>query len=140
MSDTSTIPSHLSTQASASLRVLYADDMDELRQLMQHTLAAGGFQITCMPDGMDAWNEIQQHPSDYDVLITDHHMAQMNGLELVQHLRQSGFGGRIIVISSELSEATDHAYHELHVDALLKKPIKFAQLPALLRNLTASHP
>lgn len=128
-----------SPATAAPVHVLYADDVRELRQLMHHALTVSGFQITCVPDGIDAWNEIQQHPGRYHVLITDHHMPQMSGLELVRQLRQSEFGGRIIVISSELGEATDLAYHELQVDALLKKPAKFTQLPTLIRNLTSSN-
>lgn len=125
-----------SPAAPAPIRVLYADDMEGLRQLMRHALSAPGFEITCVPDGAEAWHEIQQHPGHYDVLITDHHMPQMGGMELVQHLRRSDFAGHIIVISSELGEAADFAYHALRVDALLKKPAKFTQLPALIRNLT----
>ena len=120
------------------VHILYADDVRELRQLMRHALAVSGFEITCVPDGTDAWTEIRQHPERYQVLITDHHMPQMSGLELVRQLRQSDFGGRIIVISSELGETTDLAYHELKVDALLKKPVKFTELPDLIRRLIAA--
>lgn len=136
MSDSQPSPRAPATAVPAPVRVLYADDVRELRQLMHHALAATGFEITCVPDGIDAWNEIQQHPGHYHVLITDHHMPQMSGLELVQQLRQSDFNGHIIVISSELGEITDLTYDELRVDALLKKPVKFTQLPALIRNLT----
>lgn len=124
--------------APVSVQVLYADDVRELRQLMRHALTVAGFAITCVPDGADAWAEIQRHPAQYHVLITDHHMPQMSGLELVRRLRQSDFAGRIIVISSELGESTNLAYHELNVDALLKKPVKFTQLPDLIRRLTAA--
>ena len=124
--------------APVRVQVLYADDVRELRQLMRHALTVAGFAITCVPDGADAWAEIQRHPAQYHVLITDHHMPQMSGLELVRRLRQSDFAGRIIVISSELGESTDLAYHELNVDALLKKPVKFTQLPDLIRRLTAA--
>ncbi len=71
----------------------------------------------------------------YDVVITDHNMPRMNGLELVQQLRATGYPGKIIVVSSDLSEAVDQTYHNLNVDRVFKKPFQFARLRDLVKEL-----
>ncbi|MFZ9682396.1 MAG: response regulator [Cephaloticoccus sp.] len=77
-------------------------------------------------------------PARFECVITDHHMPRMSGVELVRHLRDFGYRGRIVVISSELGPATDARYHALAVDLLLKKPVKFNLLPGLLAGLPAT--
>jgi CheY-like chemotaxis protein len=69
------------------------------------------------------------------VIITDHHMPGINGLELVTHIRTGTFDGKIIVFSSELSQAVDDAYRRLKVDHILPKPIFPAQLRAVFATL-----
>jgi CheY-like chemotaxis protein len=61
-------------------------------------------------------------------------MPNMNGLEFVTHLRALDFPGKIMVFSSELSEAIARLYREQHVDRILYKPI----LPSALRTHLAA--
>lgn len=135
MNDSSEKPIATTAPHPAGPCVLYADDVRELRVLMQHTLESLGWTVHCVNDGTEAWQEIQRRPHRYDIIITDHHMPNMNGLELVRHLRKHHFAGRIVVISSDLSEDTDLRYQQLDVDVLLKKPVKFTALAALLHEL-----
>ena len=101
----STVTSPTSNSApKKSLRVLYADDMKELRHLLEVVLGRDGHKVDSVPDGHLAFNLLQANPGTYDVVITDHHMPTMSGLELVGRLRAMDFKGRIIVFSSELSE------------------------------------
>jgi two-component system chemotaxis response regulator CheY len=113
--------------------VLYADDLLELRELMQLVLMRDGHTLEAFADASLALPRIEAAPGDFDVVITDHHMPVMNGLEFVQHLRQTPYAGRILVFSSELAPAVREAYLALGVDHVLAKPV----LPAELRRLLA---
>lgn len=112
-------------------RILYADDMHDLRELARLSLGRDGHTVDGVPDGVPALNKVTADPTAYDIVITDHHMVHMNGLELVTRLRALGFPGRIVVFSSELSSEVNEAYKSLNVDAILFKPI----LPNVLREL-----
>ena len=70
-----------------SLRVLYADDMKELRQLLEVVLGRDGHKVESVPDGNLALDLLKDNPAAYDVVITDHHMPTVSGLELVARLR-----------------------------------------------------
>jgi CheY-like chemotaxis protein len=115
------------------LRVLYAEDLRDLREVARMALTRDGHTIECVPDGLQALQKIKAQPDSLDLLITDHHMPQMNGLELVTALRALPFSAKIIVFSSELSPVVAAAYHALNVDRILPKPI----FPSELRQVRA---
>lgn len=122
------------THPSRRCRVIYADDVRELRLLVNHILSEEGHTVKCVADGRCALEELQRPDAAYDIVITDHNMPHMSGLELVRKLRQADFPGKIIVVSSDLSMEVDQAYHELHVDHVFKKPFSFTHL----RNLVGA--
>jgi two-component system, chemotaxis family, chemotaxis protein CheY len=133
----STTPSTVSQSAASSLpartqpaRVLYADDLPELREVMRLILHGEGFQVETVSDGDEALQLITEHPDEFDLLITDHHMPRMNGLELVRRLGATAFRGKIMVFSSELDPQVHHDYHNMGVPVILPKPIR----PGVLRK------
>lgn len=118
-----------------SFRVLYADDMRELRQLLEIVLGRDGHKVESVHDGKLALEMIKKDPGAYDVIITDHHMPNISGLEIVAQLRAMKYPGRIIVFSSELSTEVDAAYRRHHVDHILPKPIFPSDLRAIFATL-----
>lgn len=123
------------------LRILYAEDMRELRQVAQMSLTRQGYSIECCVDGVTALERLIAAPESFDVLITDHHMPNMNGLELVGALRRTqSFKCKIIVFCSELSPQVSAAYAALRVDAFLKKPVFPSALREVLVRLQSSAP
>jgi CheY-like chemotaxis protein len=98
-------------------------------------LAKEGHLVETANDGLEALDWLTQAPAAFDLLITDHHMPGMNGLELVGRLRTLRFPGQIVVFSSELSEEITAAYHRLRVDCILPKPVFPATLRAVLAGL-----
>lgn len=115
------------------MRVLYADDMPELRELIRIVLGRDGHVVEGVSDGKPALDRVLANPTEFDLVISDHHMTNMNGLELVTLLRAKHFPGKIIVFSSELNPEVTEAYERLKVNAVLFKPI----LPAELRKTIA---
>lgn len=118
-----------------SMRVLYADDMRELRQLLEIVLGRDGHKVDSVHDGKLALEMLKKDLTAYDVVITDHHMPTISGLELVAELRNIRYPGRIIVFSSELSTEVDAAYRRHHVDHILPKPIFPSDLRAIFATL-----
>jgi two-component system chemotaxis response regulator CheY len=113
-----------------SPRVLYAEDVRELREVMRLILQDVGYTIETVKNGAEAFHRLGEDVDGFDLLITDHHMPEMNGLELVHRLRSSPFRGKIMVFSSELDPAVHREYHRIGVEVILPKPVR----PALLRK------
>ena len=124
-----------SVPARKFFRVLYADDMLQLRELIAIVLHRDGHVVETAANGRLALDKITAAPEAFDVIITDHHMPGITGLELVSAVRNLPYQGKIIVFSSELSEEVDAAYRRLKVDHILPKPIFPAQLRAVFATL-----
>ncbi|MEO5958385.1 MAG: response regulator [Opitutaceae bacterium] len=112
------------------LRVLYADDMQELRDVVRISLSREGHSVECVGDGSSALQRLADDPA-FDLVISDHHMPKMNGLELVSRLRALPFAGKIMIFSSELSPVIAASYRRQGVDRILYKPV----FPSALRQV-----
>jgi CheY-like chemotaxis protein len=121
-----------SASAKKTRRVLYVDDMRELREVARLALSRAGHHVECVADGKDAFELLSAHPEAYDIVITDHHMAGMNGLELVMRLREIKYPGRIAVVSSEMGADIAEEYRRLAVNRIHYKPVELAELRALV--------
>ena len=115
-------------------RVLYVDDMRELREVARLALTRAGHKVDCAPDGSDALEMVKPNPAAYDIVISDHHMGGMNGLELVMKLRDIHFPGMIAIVSSELNIDVEDEYRRLGIEKILNKPVELAQLRALVNE------
>lgn len=120
-----------------TLRILYADDVRELRELMGIVLSAEGHMLETCSNGLLACEQMRLLPFTYDLVITDHHMPLMNGLELVREIRRLPYAGRIIVFSSELNESVHDQYLALGVDRVLTKPVRPKEFRLLIAEMFA---
>ena len=125
-------PSAHSLKPKKFLRILYADDVHELRDVARISFSREGHGIECVADGALALQRVTADPA-FDLVITDHHMPNMNGLQLVAALREISFPGKIMVFSSDLSSRVRAGYEELKVDSILYKPV----FPSVLRQTLA---
>ncbi|MEO6875759.1 MAG: response regulator [Opitutaceae bacterium] len=116
-------PFAVGSHPSRPLRILYADDVRELRDLMRMVLTKQGHNVETVDSGAPALTRLSEAQPGFDLLITDHHMPGVNGLELVRQTRESPYSGKIVVFSSEISEEVHEQYRRFAVDAILPKPI-----------------
>jgi two-component system chemotaxis response regulator CheY len=129
------VTTHSSRKADAKTRrVLYVDDMRELREVAKLALTRCGHSVDVAPDGADAFEMIIADNIGYDIVITDHHMSGMNGLELVMKLREAKYPGMIAVVSSELNDDVEADYRRLGVDKILYKPVSLADMRKLVQE------
>lgn len=73
---------------SESLTVLVVDDEESVRNLLNQYLA-DKYTITMAMNGQEAWDKIQHLDGNIDVLLSDIHMPLMDGVSLMQNVRES---------------------------------------------------
>jgi len=88
-----------------SPHVLLVDDHDGVRAVLAHLLAqlCPTATIAEAAHGAEALSLVAQH--NLDLIITDHQMPIMSGLQLVRSLRAQGMRMPIVVLSSDTSIA-----------------------------------
>lgn len=118
-----------------ALRILYADDMQELRDVARLSLGRAGHRIECVADGQQAIEVLAANLKGYDLVISDHHMPILNGLGVVSKLRELNFPGKVLIFCSELSPAVSDLYRQLKVDRILYKPVFPSELRQVLDEL-----
>lgn len=113
---------------SDSLKILVVEDEKALAHITATMLGGPGSKVTTARNGWEALIKIGLAARPFDVVITDHRMPRLTGLELVRRLRAKNFGGKILVLSAHLAEEEIHAYEELNVDMMMTKPFDFDEL------------
>jgi DNA-binding response OmpR family regulator len=119
-------------------RVLCAEDHDQVAELIRIILMRAGYEVECAADGAEALQKINAATVPYDIVITDHVMPEMDGLQLVRALREKGFSGTVIVQSARLSAKERSEYCTLGVTRFIEKPVRPETLRALLNGIPSS--
>lgn len=65
--------------------IMTADDSNSIRQMVNFTLKQSGYEVIEAKDGKDALSKIGS--SIINMLITDLNMPNMDGIELIRHVR-----------------------------------------------------
>ena len=69
-----------------SKQILIADDSESIREVLAFILENSGYQVLQARDGLDALKYFDGR--SIDLLITDYHMPNLNGLELTVQVRR----------------------------------------------------
>lgn len=118
-----------------SLRILLAEDNASVLALLKKFLQTSGHIIEVAENGKEALVKYQQNPPD--LLLTDINMPIMNGLELIEKIRQEKTETWIpIIILSALSDEQDIINGlEYGADDYLTKPINLSILRAKIKSM-----
>ncbi len=86
------------------MKILIVDDSSTMRRIIGNVVMQLGFNkenYDEAEDGLKAWNLLKEN--NYDVILTDWNMPNMNGLELVKKVRMEGTHIKtpIIMITTE---------------------------------------
>lgn len=113
--------------------VLIVDDVAANRTILERQLEQLGLRVTSCVNGRKALDEIAGG-LDVDLILTDHNMPEMDGLELTRHLFERGDDTPIILLSSNPSVA-DKDPSRKYLHGLMQKPVPRRELFAKLRSL-----
>jgi len=113
-------------QANPSNRILVVDDDISIRELSAAVLTASGFQVDTAEDGVAGWEAL--HASSYDLLITDHRMPKVTGVELVEKLRSARMTLPVVLVSGAMPTEAMNPNPSLQLAATLLKPFTMDEL------------
>lgn len=116
----------LQDNANPPVRVLVVDDDLNIRALMVTYLTRAAFRVDTSNDGAEAWEAL--NVASYHLLITDHQMPKLTGLELIRKLRSESMTLPVILVSGTIPLEEISRHPELRIVAALPKPFGAVEL------------
>jgi DNA-binding NtrC family response regulator len=120
---------------SMSGKILVVDDDELIRKSMYEVLKIGGYEVDTAENGVEAFEFLKNHPCD--IVITDLKMPGLDGIGLLQRIREN-FADIDVII------ATSFGSIETAVDAMrfgavdyITKPIIDEEIKIVLRDILA---
>lgn len=124
-----------------SVRVLMCDDEIHILRAAEFKVARAGFDVRCAADGQAAWEAMQAERPD--ILITDFQMPRLDGLELIQRMRQEPAlrDVPVVMLTAKGFEVSPQELSEKWgVLAVLSKPFSPRELLRLVESIAAKLP
>jgi DNA-binding response OmpR family regulator len=116
--------------------ILVVDDDPSLRQMHEVYLTRSGFAVDTAADGVDAWQALRGRR--YDLLITDHQMPRLTGLELIQKLRSAAMMLPVILASGDVPTGELNRLPDLKIEAVVKKPCPLEEFMRTVHQVLAT--
>lgn len=113
--------------------IVLVDDDRNILTSVSMALEAEGFQVRTYPDGDEALKGLNQKIAD--LAVFDIKMPRLNGMELLQRLRQSGVTMPVIFLTSKDEEMDEILGLRMGADDYIKKPFSQRLLIERIRSL-----
>ena len=115
------------------MRLLLIEDDAPLRLTLARQLEADGYRVDLAKDGEEGLYLAREYP--VDLLIVDLGLPKLNGLSLVQRLRQDGSTVPILILTARGSWQDKVHGLEAGADDYLVKPFEYPELGARIKAL-----
>jgi two-component system OmpR family response regulator len=116
--------------------ILVVDDEPAIRDLCAAALSRSGCYVDVAEDGAAAWDTMQMN--SYDLLVTDHSMPNVSGVELLQKLHAARMALPAIMVSGAMPTEELNRRPWLQIDARLLKPFTTDELLATVRKVLSA--
>ena len=111
--------------------VLMAEDNPVVRTTMGRLLETAGYTLLSCSSGKEAIDLLRRH--SVDVVLTDHFMPDMNGLDLLKVVSMAAPGAkRILMTADKEGDVAIQAMQSGKVDQFLTKPIGQQRLLSII--------
>jgi two-component system, NtrC family, sensor kinase len=113
-------------------KVLFIDDEEGIRKVMAITLADAGYQVLSAADGATGLELCRQHAPQ--IVITDLRMPGIDGLEVLQQIKQNDPDKEVIVVTAYGEVETAIRALQLDASDFITKPINDEALWVALKR------
>lgn len=111
-------------------KVLIAEDESAIREIIAITLKRAGYEVTEACDGEQALNTYAEKEGDFDVVLLDIMMPNVDGLEVCKRLRNESSTVGIIMLTAKTQEMDKVSGLLMGADDYITKPFSPSELMA----------
>lgn len=116
-----------------SERILLVDDEAPLREILQQSLERFGYSVHTFPGGSAALAAFQAAPDSFDLVVTDHNMPKMTGMELAAALLRDRPEIPIILCTGFSDNLTPESVRASGLRDFILKPVLARELAERIR-------
>ena len=116
-------------------QILLVDDERALSDLMKAMLVSLGYTVSNTSDPLKALDMFRQAPDDYDLVITDMNMPDMDGLMLCKNILEIRKDIKVIISTGFSEKVSAGLNREPGIKAILFKPVVKKDLAAVVRRV-----
>ncbi|MFK7822621.1 MAG: response regulator [Oligoflexales bacterium] len=114
-------------------KILVLDDEPESLFLYDTIFSRDGYEVICLSCPVLAIERLKTEK--VDMVISDYHMPQMNGIEFYNHIRKNKFHeGQFIFVTGSLETKQGILRQEPGVTKVFEKPLSFVDLLKFLNK------
>jgi two-component system chemotaxis response regulator CheY len=120
-----------------SIKILFVDDSKTTRRMLESFLFDMGYiNIESAIDGVDALEKIEHSEEEFDFIITDINMPNMDGITLIHKLRmQLDYAATpIMVLSTEYSQEMKKKGKDAGATSWVVKPFDLKLIESAIRK------
>jgi len=122
------------TSAIVPARILVVDDEEDIRTILRAFLKAWGYEVIVADSGAAALQWAKDFAGKLDLLITDFRTPSMDGIELVQQMRNRHPELKVLYMSGDLEELAKNRKFEIAAN-LIAKPFQSGDLAMKVSNI-----
>ena len=122
-------------------KIMIVDDERDLLKSIDLTLRINGYYVVAVDNGADAFAKIvtaHEFKDDFDLLIADHHLPVISGIELIDHLKTEGITVPFGMITAYGSRDLHRQLEERGSQFCLDKPFSIRELVACVSKALAT--
>ncbi|MBQ4876502.1 PAS domain-containing hybrid sensor histidine kinase/response regulator [Pseudoalteromonas luteoviolacea] len=132
-----TLPMEINNYASKSVekshtfsgkKACVIDDNEDARDILETMLESLGFEVTLYESGKHFIDKLSPSTSRYDIMFVDWHMPNINGIDTIEYLKQSGLQNYFVLVTAHGHEVGFKEAHQSMIDSMLFKPFNPSSL------------
>lgn len=116
----------------SNIKILIVDDEQIVRDSLTHWFEEDGYQVESAEDGFDVLRNLE--PGKYDIMLVDIKMPKLNGLELLEKVKEIDPECVVIMITAYASVPTAVQALKNGAYDYVTKPIDPDELSHLIQN------
>ncbi|MCP4022796.1 MAG: response regulator [Desulfobacteraceae bacterium] len=115
--------------------ILFVDDEGDIVSLNKNILTQMGYSVDAFTSSIKAFSHLKDHLDEFDLVITDMDMPQMNGAELTAKIRKINSELPIIMCTGFSDQIDEKTAAQIGVTQFLMKPVTRQRISRVVNEI-----